>query len=243
MKRLLLAAIAAATLAGSAIAADLKVPPYNKTPALTPVTVSWQGLYLDGYFQYGANITKTPIYDGGSGAFIADLSTTPHGPGIGGALGYLFDTGTFVFGPRVDISYLNTSGSGQVGNVLSVSNATNYLGNVDLILGLPITADRRLLAYLDGGFAFGGAKPNLNFGTISAAANDTSTGWNIGGGLRYQLPKSAFPLPSGVFIEGNYYQLGDKQLTGTDPLTGAAIITSSNHYHFLTQKFGLTWNF
>src|SRR5258708_27976085 len=106
---------------------------------------------------------------------------------------------------------MHLTSSGQIGNgAISFSNATNYLGNVDVLLGLPLSSDRRLLAYGVGGFGFGGAKPNLNFGTLSTAASDTSTGWNVGAGLRYKLPKAAFPLPTMIFIEGDYYQLGDK---------------------------------
>jgi len=93
------------------------------------------------------------------------------------------------------------------------------------------------LAYGVGGFGFGGAKPNLAVGSIQAAASDTSTGWNVGAGLRYKMTQNL-----GIFIEGDYYQLGDKSLTATLS-DGTPIATSTAKYHIVTQKFGLSWQF
>jgi outer membrane immunogenic protein len=235
MKRFLLsAAIALASCnMNPAYAADLPV----KAPYQAPLPITnWQGLYLDGYFQYGANVTGVTTIATTNPA--VDLASAPRGPGVGGSLGYNFDLGNFVLGARGDISYLNVSGSGtSVADSLSVSNATNYLGNLDVLVGLPISADRRLLVYGVGGFGFGGAKPNLNVGSIQAAASDTSTGWNVGAGLRYKVTQNL-----GVFIEGDYYQLGDKSLTATDS-AGTVLATSLAKYHMVTQKFGLFWQF
>jgi outer membrane immunogenic protein len=243
MKKIILAA-AAAALSTTALAADLKVPPPVMTyKADAPSYATWQGLYFDGYLQYGANITDTTLFNG-TGNFVADLASAPHGPGVGGALGYNFDSGTFVFGVRADISYLNMSGSGQAMAVtpnatlvnLSVSNATNYLGNLDILVGLPL-GDRRLMVYGVGGLGFGGAKPNLQVSTLQQAASDTSTGWNVGAGLRYLIDQHL-----GLFIEGDYYQLGDKSLTAALS-DGTVIATSTAKYHIITQKGGVTWKF
>jgi outer membrane immunogenic protein len=234
MRKLLLATTLLAT-PGYAADLQLKAPPY------IPAAMSWQGLYLDGYFQYGANITNTTV---DTTTNLVDLASSPHGPGIGGGLGYNFDVGSFVFGLRGDISYLNATGSGvSVADSLSVSNASNYLGNLDILVGIPLSADRKLLAYGVGGFGFGGAKPNLQVASIQAAASDTSTGWNIGAGLRYKLTQNL-----GVFIEGDYYQLGDKALTAVDTAgivspPGTVLATSLARYHMVTQKFGVTWQF
>src|SRR5882672_5202190 len=113
-------------------AADM---PTKAAPYATPVAaVNWQGLYLDGYFQYGANVTGVTTITASNPA--VDLASAPRGPGVGGSLGYNFDLGNFVLGARADISYLNVSGSGSsVADSLSVSNATNYLGNLDVLVG------------------------------------------------------------------------------------------------------------
>jgi opacity protein-like surface antigen len=215
------------------LAADLHV----KAPPAEMYGVSWAGPYASIYGLYAANITNTTVTDT-SGAS-ADLASAPHGPGLGGSIGYYFQPtpNGIVFGPRVDLAYASLRGAGNLVNALSVSNATNYLGDADLILGLPLSPDGRFLGYIGGGFAFGGAKPNLAALGSSAAVSDTSTGWNVLGGLAYQLGPNWQ-----MFIEGNYYQLGDKSLTLTDS-SGAMVMTSLTKYHILEQKFGVSYKF
>jgi len=212
-------------------AADLQL---KAKPGGEYYVASWAGLYFSAYGLYGVNPPSTTVTDS-SGASV-DLASAPHGPGIGGSIGYYFQPtpGGVVFGPRVDLAYANMQGGGSLASVLSVSNATNYLGDADLIVGLPLSPDGRFLGYLGGGFAFGGAKPNLNVLTLQQAASDTSTGWNAVAGLAYQIAPNWQ-----LFMEGNYYQLGDKSLSVMD---GATLIATSNtKYHLFTQKLGLTW--
>jgi opacity protein-like surface antigen len=218
------------TVAG---AADLAV----KAPIYTPSGyVGWGGLYISGYGLYAADTAAGTQVSNATGSFLADIASAPRGPGVGGAIGYYFQPtpGGIVFGPRVDLAYAHMTGGGSIPSVLSVSNATNYLGDVDLIVGLPL-GDGKLLAYLGGGFAFGGAKPNLQVATLQQAAADTSTGLNGLAGLSYQ-----FTPNWQIFIEGNYFQLGDKSLTMTDS-TGALIATSLTKYHIFEQKVGVTF--
>ena len=213
-------------------AADLAI----KAPAAPYGIASWQGLYLSAYGLYGANLTNTTVTDGTGVS--ADLASAPHGPGIGGSVGYYFQPtpNGVVFGPRLDLAYANMQGGGSLANALSVSNATNYLGDVDLILGLPLSPDGRFLGYIGGGFAFGGAKPNLNVVNLQQAASDTSTGWNAVAGLAYQLTPNWQ-----LFIEGNYFQLGDKSLSVMDGDT--LLATSTTKFHIFTQKFGASFKF
>jgi opacity protein-like surface antigen len=237
--RYLMAAIAAVLLfvlgwCLPTVAADFPVraPPYTPSGY-----IGWGGLYVSGYGLYGADITNTSVVAGTNPAL--DIASAPHGPGIGGAIGYYLQPtpGGIVFGPRVDLAYANLSGGGKsVADALNFSNATNYLGDVDLIVGLPV-GDGKLLAYLGGGFAFGGAKPNLQVATLQQAAADTSTGWNGVAGLAYQLTPNWQ-----VFIEGGYSQLGDKSLTLTNA-AGAVIATSDTKFHIVTQKFGASFKF
>src|SRR5258708_28092596 len=166
----------------AALAADL---PAGKASVYVPA-FSWTGPYLDGYFQYGGNITNTSFPQDTA---VADVSVVAHGPGVGGALGYNWELGNgFVFGVRGDIFYANLSGTGQVsGAALSIGNATNYLGNVDALLGFKCSPDGRLLCYGVGGFAFGGGQPHLDFCTLGTAASGTSTGGDIRSGLQDQV--------------------------------------------------------
>lgn len=229
----LLVAFAALGMASAANAADLA----RRAPAEASYQpASWAGLYGDIYGLYGANLTNS---SGTVGGTPLDFAASPNGPGIGGAIGYNFEaTNGIVWGPRLDLAYANFHGSGSVAQVLSFSNATNYLGDLDLVLGKKLSADGRLLGYFVGGFAFGGAKPNLTVvglapTQVQAAANDTSTGWNVGAGLRYQFT----PQLSG-FMEGDYYRLGDKSLTAT--FGGLPIATATAPYHIFEQRFGLS---
>jgi outer membrane immunogenic protein len=229
MRKLLLATTLLAT---PGYAADLQ----PKVQPLPYASYSWSGLYLDGFGLYGANFTGTDVTDGTT---LAQLAAVPHGPGLGGDLMYLTQLSPFVLGIRASIAYASLSGSGQINSAaLSVSNATNYLGDLNAILGLPLSSDGRLLGYITGGFAFGGAKPNLQFGTLAVAASDTSTGWDIGAGLRYALTPNW-----SVGIEGLYYKLGDKQLTITDPSSGLPILTSTAKYDIAVQKIVVGYKF
>jgi opacity protein-like surface antigen len=232
MKRFVIASLLIAGLS-PAMGADLPVKAKYQAPYL-PVT--WQGLYVSGYGLYGANLTNTTISDLTTAA---DLASAPHGPGLGGSIGYYWQPGSLVFGPRVDLAYANMQGGGNGATPTSaqfnISNATNYLGDVDFIVGLPL-GDGKLLGYIGGGFAFGGAKPNLQVQTLQAAANDTSTGWNVLAGLSYQMTPNWQ-----IFIEGDYFQLGDKSLSIMDGTT--PIATSTTKYHIFEQKLGLSYKF
>jgi len=226
------AAIAAAAWFFPAIAAD--IPVKAERPAAT-YYFSWSGLYIGGYGMYGANFGQAVTTDVETPL---NLSSIPHGAGIGAELGYLTDLRPFVIGVKADWAFANMTASGNVANVLSLSNATSYLGDVNAILGLPLTPDGRLLGYLTGGFAFGGAKPSLNVAGLAAAANDTSTGWDIGGGLRYMLPGDHL----WIGIEGDYYKLGDKSIAAT-LADGTPLVTSTAKYDIFVQKVAIGWKF
>lgn len=239
--RLLAALAALAGVVGTvpAIAADLPAKAYA-TPTAAPASIGWTGLYLQGYGLYGANLSHADLTV--EDTSFGDLASNPHGPGIGGAVGYNWQLSNgIVFGPRLELAYANLQGGGTLAQSLKFSNATNYLGSANLVLGIPLSPDGRLLGYLTGGFAWGGAKPNLNnvglaATQIQAAASETSTGWDIGGGLAYTLDKNW-----SVFIEGDYYKLGDKSLTAT--IDGVPVATSTARYDIIVQKFGIGYRF
>jgi outer membrane immunogenic protein len=217
----------------SAAAADLRV---TKAPVAVAAGYSWGGLYLSGFGDYGINFTNMATQ---AGPVTIDLASAPHGFGVGGGVAFLYQApaSPWVLGVRGDIGWLNMQGSGAVSMLtlsgLSVSNATNYLGDANVVVGY--TLDPRLLAYLTGGLAFGGAKPNLQFGTLAAAASDTSVGFDIGGGLAYAITSS-----TSIFIEGDYYQLGGKALSIAGP-NGVPLVTSTANYNIAVQKVGLNF--
>jgi len=239
MMRFGLAALAAALFATTAYSADMAV---KAQPApVYGAPMSWAGFYLEGYGLYGANLSHLKDLDIG-GATFGDLASNPHGPGIGGAIGYNIQLpNSWVLGARLELAYANMQGGSNLAQALSFSNATNYLGSFNALVGIPLTADGRLLGYGTGGFAFGGAKPNLTVvglapTQIQAAANDTSTGWDIGAGLAYKITQNV-----SIFMEGDYYRLGDKSLSAT--IGGVPVVTATVPYNIFTQKFGLNLHF
>jgi len=196
---------------------------------------SWSGFYIEGYGEYAANITNSTVAM--PGVLSIDLSNVQKGPGFGGGLDLLYQGGgsSWVLGIRGQIGYDNLTGTGALNaggvQVLSISQATNYKGNFNAILGYTL-GDPRLLVYATGGLAFGGAKPNLSVGTLTAAASDTSVGWDVGVGLDYALGTNWV-----IGIEGGYTQLGTKSLTlGT-------LITSSTPLNFVSQNIHLMYKF
>lgn len=220
-----------------AYTADLPVKglPYQGVPAV----MSWAGLGIEGFGLYGVNFGGASTHDDLGAGLVDELSGHPSGPGIGGGFWYFFQPSPngIVFGLRAEIAYANMQ-AGASSNIsgLSISNATNYLGDIDACLGLPLSSDGRLLGYGCGGFGFGGAKPNLQVASLQAAASDTSTGYNVALGLKYAVTQNWI-----VGIEGDYFKLGDKSLTAT--IGGVPIITSTAKYDIFAQKFMVGYKF
>lgn len=224
-----------AFVATSASAADLKTRPPVYTKAPIETAFSWSGFYLSGYGAYGANLSGTTL---NMGTATVDMGGIPHGPGVGGSLEVLYDTGVWVLGVRGDIGIAAFKGSGAASvsgfPLVTVSNATNYLGSFNAELGYKFAP--RLLGYVTGGLGFGGLHPNLQVMGLQAAASDTSVGWDFGAGLRYALTDNW-----SVFIEGDYFDLGAKSLTAT--LNGVPVATSTNKLNFIEQRAGISFKF
>lgn len=241
------------SLAPSAFAADLRVkqPVYTKAPAATAL-YNWSGLYLVGYGDYGVNFTgaNTTLATGS-----IDLNQIPHGLGIGGGFDALFQAqgSSWVLGFAADIGFMNLQSTANattlnargIAGSLSLSNATNYLGSFDAVLGYALGSDGRLLIGLKGGMGFGGEKPNMAAagncvlaGMCSQAANDTSVGYNIGGFAQYAIPNTSLSL----FMEGDYSHLGDRSLTIGGGASGIGLMTSDVKFDIIKQEVGFKWN-
>lgn len=235
MRHLIVAAMASLGLMASASAADLSrpAPVYTKAPAAAAAVYNWGGFYVGAFGDYAVNFTNVDVAVPG-GPTIATLGTAPHGWGAGAQAGLRYQVSDWVVGVRGEASWQNLSASTSVGGVggISLSNATNYLGSLDLQLGYVIAP--RLLGYVVGGFAFGGAHPNLTALGTTQAISDTSVGYNAGLGLEFAVTDHV-----SLFIEGDYYHLGSKQLSiGTPP-----VLTSSNLFDIAKQTAGINLHF
>lgn len=218
------ALIALLLLTTVASAADLRTPVLTKAPVVSTALPTWTGFYLGGNVGYGADTTNSTVT---AGTTVIDLGAVPRGPIAGGEIGYDFQPyGNLVLGLRADIDFANMRASGNVGT-LSLNNLTNYIGDADLRLGYAGFGNHVLL-YLDGGLAYGGRQPNLTVGSLQAAANDTSVGWNLGGGIETRLTQYV-----SAFGELDYYDLGGKSLQA------GTLVTSNSPFRFGLAKLGL----
>jgi outer membrane immunogenic protein len=231
MKRFLLsAAIAVASCnMNPAYAADLPIP--TKAPIVVPYT-TWNRVYLGINGGYGWNITGVNVDMAGTPI---DLGSVPHGFMGGVQIGLDRQVSDYlVLGIIADVDVANLRGSGQAAGVISASNLTNYLGTFNARAGIPI--GNHSLAFVEGGLAYGGNKPNFQVASVQAAAADTSVGWDIGGGIETKLP--AFPGWS-AFAKIGYMNLGSKSLTLDTG--GGVLATSDNPLKFGYAKIGLNY--
>ena len=214
MVRLLAVALAAPTLAGGAMAADLpsrKAPPPAYVAAPAPI-FTWSGLYVGvnggGWFNNSRIAPFTGIDGrlGGGGAL------------IGGTAGYNWQTASrVVVGVETDLAYRSKA---TVTPPMSASSSTNdgYLGTLRGRLGYGFD---RALIYVTGGLAYGNAAaPNAIVSmplAVFGARNGTpglQAGWTLGAGAE-------FAVTNNWSIKGEYLyaDLGSKGVTYTDAAT------------------------
>src|SRR4051794_13088964 len=196
LKSALLAGVACA-IAAPGFAADLSRPvPYTKAPIAEPVSAySWSGFYL------GANAgAKWANFreDFSSGAFTplgfrgdSDVSWL-----AGGQLGFMWQTGQFVFGIEGDIDATHLHNSFTAAGIVGVSpfaNGDTFAAKNDWQASargrLGWAFDRTLL-YVTGGGAWANLKTTATFvgNPVTVLTNErTLFGWSLGGGIDYGI--------------------------------------------------------
>jgi outer membrane immunogenic protein len=221
MRKLLLAGAAWGLLSAGATAADMPI----KTP-LPPVPVfSWTGLYA------GGNVGWAQLEDNGF-PFCLDPTGALGGPGCdviaggqiganglmgGGQVGYNWQAGKLVLGIEADMQGTDLKGSVNVpgpfaivGSAATVpgsftaSESVTWLGTLRGRFGV---AFDRLLIYMTGGLAMGGADVSqthiAGLGLYSSNTSRTLNGWTFGGGVEWAVLGNW-----SVKGEGGYYDLG-----------------------------------
>ena len=234
MKNILLAGVALLASVAVASAADL---PSRKSAPLAPVFAqyNWTGFYAGVHAGYGFGDNDTSLI-GSSAAFnpAVNAGVVPRSFGGdvdgfigGGQIGYNHQMGSIVLGVEGDISFSDVKGTrtvalpGAGGFAPSLSSSKqemDWFGTARVRAGF--TPVDRLLLYVTGGLAFGDVKTStrVTFNPIAAgdffgASSDTRTGWTVGGGLEYGFTKNLT-----FKTEYLYYDLGDKNVTLTDPV-------------------------
>lgn len=208
--KLLLATAAVAALSGTAMAADLYVPPSQPAPVYqAPAATDWDGPYIGASLGYAWGT--------------ADASTVPdtatiNGWMVGGQVGYNFHlTNNVVTGLEADLNWTNEKGDFSTAGV---SFQKNWDASLRGRLGIDLDG---VLPYVEAGVAFANA-------TVTDGGVDSSgsyTGWTAGAGVEFKL---ADQLSANV--EYRYNNYGDQTLDANTVSLTDNVVKAGLNYHF-----------
>ncbi len=217
MKKILLASAAVLALGvASASAADMPrrtQMPAKAMPYMEPV-YNWTGAYVG--INGGGGFGRSDF----SGAFPSGSFDTSGGL-AGGTIGYNWQMNQVVFGAEGDIDWSNIKGSAACGGT-SCEARNDWLATARGRLGF---AMGRFMPYVTGGAAFGNVKTNI---AGVGSADNTKTGWTIGGGLEYGLAG-----PWSIKAEYLYVDLGNSgSVGGTNTNFRTNVVRAGLNYRF-----------
>ncbi|MDQ2084215.1 porin family protein [Xanthobacteraceae bacterium Astr-EGSB] len=211
MKRILLAGIAIAALAGiigSATAADLpRQAPMYKAPAYVAPMFNWTGAYIG--LNAGGGWGKSS-WSGTGDKF--DVS----GGMIGATVGYNWQFGTWVLGLEGDIDWTNIKGSNAF-----AETKNEYLSTIRGRVGYSFD---RWMPYVTGGLALGGVKATDVLGN---SRDETKAGWTVGTGVEF-----AFAPQWTAKVEYLYVDLGNVEFAGNKTDFYTNVVRGGVNYRF-----------
>jgi outer membrane immunogenic protein len=239
MKKLIFANLAALTLAGQAIAADLPVkaaPPFAER-------FNWTGCYVG--MHVGGGFASKSITDPvllvqdtliapGTTTGITTVSPQPSGVVVGGQIGCDYEfASSVVIGVEGAASGSTMRANRQVAlpgsppDIALVQANTDFLPSLTARIGY---AFDNVLLYARGGAALAGDKFEVS-GTLTGIGPydfrglDNRFGWVVGGGVDW-----AFYRNWSVFVEYDYYQFGTTNVLMTDQVSAlAGLVSFSQH--------------
>jgi outer membrane immunogenic protein len=217
MKKIILAAIAAAALNSTAMAADLG--PYTKAPAPAPI-YNWTGLYLGVNGGYGWGSSSDVLFN--------NLDMT--GGFFGGQVGYNWQVGNFVFGAEVDAHWANISEQAGIPAFATAETNIDFFGSARLRAGFAV---QQALIYLTGGVAIANNEITLSAPVILIPAfsdSQTHVGWTVGAGVEY-----AFAPAWTAKLEYRYTNYGSETYFNNTFATGDVDVS--------TIHFGVNYRF
>ena len=226
MKRLLLGAVAAIAIAGSAVAADMPPRTYTKAPVYTPpqAIYDWTGFYIGGHI--GGAFADNNSLEGSDGRFLG---------GVQGGFDYQFAT-NWVIGAEAQYSWLANSGGNLAfpgGGLITSKN--DQIGSATGRFGY--TWGPALL-YAKGGFAWRD-NPNIGVsvdGTPFAFTTEGThkDGWTAGAGLEYM-----FAPNWSAKAEYQYYNFGNTTFTSGPAAVVGSRVRDDDH----SVKVGVNYRF
>lgn len=259
--RMLLLASSALVCAGSAFAADMRMP--TKAPSPVAAPFSWSGCYVGAQVGYGwgqkefsdPQLGPVDPFFGFTIFTIAPpgtiLQNDTNGWLAGGQLGCNYQVGNWVFGVEGDYAWANIDGTisdpffaNKNGDPQLLSAETRGLGAATGRVGY---AFDRFLVYGKGGaawahdrydailfdqlVAFFGVAPPTLF-----TASETRFGWTVGAGIEY-----AFWDRWSVKVEYNHYEFGDRRVNLVS--TAGDILPLDIEQRIDTVKIGVNYRF
>jgi len=181
------------TLAGTALAADLRPPP----PPLPPLPVfSWTGLYVGGQLGYARGKDPGTVYSTFSGlietldptVFTSTQSQLSPSGAIGGAhIGYNWQINQFVLGVEANVDAMNYHAQQNIFSVASFPDGSSDIG----------LFNNQIRSTIQGAFRgrVGWAWNNwLFYGTGGVAFTDATTQYRTGGDYSFSTLFPNFPL-------------------------------------------------
>ena len=180
----------------SANAADIYRPSEGGYKDAPYAGVNWSGFY------FGANVGGAWATDqvrdvnidwcSGLGSSIGPCTYNNNATGVfgGGQLGFNVQRGNIVFGPEVDLGYMDLSHTAwQVAGLSSSTVSPGFYADVTARLGYAVD---RTLVYAKGGYAYyGGSVSNwTDDGPNHSGSTSGLNGWTLGGGLEYKINPS-----------------------------------------------------
>lgn len=258
MRKTLLAGVAiAASLTGSALAADLAVrAPAYKAPVPVVAGYNWTGFYVGGNaggIWAKDDVTWSASTAGfGAGAFTAALNAAGTGriesSGVtaGGQIGFNYQINSVVvWGVEADLNYTDLSDSRSLavasppatpGTTVTSTYESKWLATARGRIGALPT--QTLLLYVTGGAAFAGIKTSdfafFTFdGSSNAASSDkTKAGWTVGAGAEWALSGGW-----SIKAEYLYVDLGSISYTSSNN-SPANPLATINHDHRIIENIG-----
>ena len=195
IKTLLLSSVALATIAGTALAADLpsrRAPPVYVPPPVLPV-FTWTGFYVGAQAGYEFGRSNAFARSNLNGAGLASTSGSPKGFIGGGHVGYNYQFPSsaglhgvnFVAGIEGDVDGSNYKTSYALGGLRNYAYQP-IQGSVRGRLGVAVD---RALFYATGGVAFGNIHNSYvnQFNGAVDSLSRTKVGYTVGGGVEYAV--------------------------------------------------------
>lgn len=176
----LMLASAMALLGGSALGADMAVPPPLEKAAFHPVRVyEWTGFYIGVNGGYATGTSRVSFPTGDSADFTLD------GALVGGTAGFNFQAGPIVWGVEGDIALADISGGAACPVAgISCSVRNRWLATGRGRLGWAIN---NWMPYITGGMAFGEVRISA---LPTGSQSTTHGGWTAGGGVEVALNRN-----------------------------------------------------